>query len=1097
MAAPTASQQWYKDAVIYQIHVRSFFDSNNDGYGDFTGVREKLPYLEELGVNTLWLLPFYKSPLRDDGYDISDYYQILPVHGDLDAFQAFLQDAKSRGMRVITELVLNHTSDQHQWFQEARDPASPKHDWYVWSESAEKYKDVRIIFTDTEHSNWAWDPKAKKYYWHRFFSHQPDLNWDNPEVEKAMHEVMFYWLDMGVDGFRLDAVPYLYEREGTNSENLPETLDAIKRLRKALDERYNGEKILLAEANQWPEDTLPYFGDSEGDGVQMAFNFPVMPRMYLALRRENRMPITEMLNLTADIPEEAQWALFLRNHDELTLEMVTDEERDFMYNEYAADRQFRINVGIRRRLAPLLGGERRRIELMNALLLSLKGSPVIYYGDEIGMGDNTFLGDRNGVRTPMQWSADRNAGFSKAPFHQLFLPTINEGRYSYQFVNVEEGQSNPHSLYNFMRRIIAVRNRHGATFGRGSMTILDLDNARVLAYLRHYQDETILVVANLSRFAQAVQLPLEAFAGQYPVELFSQSPFPQIEAGGYQLSLAPHGFFWFSLEQEPEAVEATPYREPVEAPDTGVRRTLPTLKLDGGIETVLVDTLVQGGARKALEQALPDYLETQRWFGAKERPIRSVKLEDAVRLQSRPFPAYLALLNVAFEEGTERYFLPLATADQESAELIFAERPKAPVAWTEGESERRLLFDATASPDFWQALYRATRNGWKGRSLKGLYSAEAQPGAELPDAPEAQVLGVEQSNSSAIFKPSAFGKLYRKLEAGPSPEAELLDYLTRAEFPFVPQIKGRLGFKRGGLELTLGIFQDYLEADGDVWSYALRKFGLYLDRVGTVAPPQDRFPERFDQEPPVWIEDNAGEVLQMARLIGVRTAEMHRVLGEADAPALRPEPTGPQELGAFVERVKTEAARTLELLEAKEIAIGETLLDRGLGFLDNLAGLEPDWHKIRIHGDYHLGQIIDADGDYYILDFEGEPIRSLEERRSKDQALRDVSGMLRSLEYAALVAWQNHPENGGNAHLEAWSNTLMRWSEAVFLEAYFSTAGPEAAFLPRDTRTRDLLLWAFQLDKVLYEIRYELGHRPDWVALPLQGLDKLLKEIDS
>ena len=510
---------WYKDAVIYELHVRSFYDSNNDGFGDFQGLREKLPYLDSLGVNTLWLLPFLESPLKDDGYDTADYLRILPVHGTMEDFEAFVEEAHGRGMRVITELVLNHTSDQHPWFQEARDPRSPKHDWYVWSETTEKYQEARIIFTDTEMSNWTWDRQAGKYYWHRFFSHQPDLNYDNPDVREALKEIMFFWLDKGVDGLRLDAVPYLYEREGTNCENLPETIDYIKRLRQAIEERYGPGRVLLAEANQWPEDTLPYFGD--GDGVQMAFNFPIMPRLYMALRRENRRPFVEMLEFTEDIPEEAQWAIFLRNHDELTLEMVTDEERDYMYHEYAADDRFRINVGIRRRLAPLLGGERRRIELMNALLFSLKGSPIIYYGDEIGMGDDPFLGDRNGVRTPMQWSPDKNGGFSRAPHHKLFMPPINRGQYSYEFVNVENAEEDPHSLLHFMRRLIALRQQHKHTFGRGSFELLPVENQSILAFLREYEDNRILVVANLSRFVQSVELPaLDAPAVQRVREKF-------------------------------------------------------------------------------------------------------------------------------------------------------------------------------------------------------------------------------------------------------------------------------------------------------------------------------------------------------------------------------------------------------------------------------------------------------------------------------------------------------------------------------------------------------------------------------------------------
>ncbi len=1090
---------WYKDAVVYELHVRSFYDSNGDGYGDFEGLRQKLPYLEELGVNTLWLLPFYDSPLRDDGYDIADYKGILPVHGNLDDFKRFLDEAHERGMRVITELVLNHTSDQHPWFQEARQPNSPKRDWYVWSETSEKYKDVRIIFTDTEHSNWTWDPVAGAYYWHRFFSHQPDLNWDNPEVEKALHEAMFYWLDMGVDGLRLDAVPYLYEREGTSSENLPETLDAIKRLRKVIEDRYGPGRILLAEANQWPEDTLPYFGD-EGEGVQMAFNFPLMPRMYLALRRENRQPIVEMLNLTEDIPEDAQWALFLRNHDELTLEMVTDEERDYMYNEYAMDRQFRINVGIRRRLAPLLGNERRRIELMNALVLSLKGSPILYYGDEIGMGDNVFLGDRNGVRTPMQWSPDRNAGFSKAPFHQLFLPPVNEGGYGYQFVNVEESQKSAHSLYNFTRRILGVRHQHAKTFGRGEQTILEVENQRVFAFTRQFEGETVLVVANLSRFAQAATLPLRNFAGQYPVELFSQMPFPQIGEHEYPLAIGPHGFYWFVLRSEEEAVAVPPELSEVEEK---LERTLPTIGVSGGLETLLIDTMVQGKARRQLEEVLPEYLGIQRWFGAKERGIKMARLVDAVRLQSQP-QAYLALVRVEFADGgLGRYFLPLTSISATDAPKLTEEHPRAALAWLTESTGRTLLYDATADENFWLALYQAARREWKGRSLKGLYSAKATKGTALPevdDTSEVHVLGVEQSNSSATFDASVFVKLYRKFGEETNPEAEMLSYLTQAGFPFVPQIRGDVRFKRGELELTLGIFQTYLPGDRDAWGYALEEGRRFLDRVAETSPPANALPQSFDDTVPVWLEDAAGETLQLAALLGVRTAEMHATLAKAEASALKPEPTSGEELAAFVSRVRSEAEETWRMLNAQEGGQGKEMdseaLGAGLDRLDALANAEADWHKIRVHGDYHLGQVMQAGGELYLLDFEGEPARTLKERRQKDQAIRDVAGMLRSLEYAGLVTLESYPgreQNGSLARdLTLWTDILIRWSEAVFLEAYFSTAGEDAIFTPKDMKTRDLLLWAYQLDKVLYEVRYELGHRPDWVWLPLRGLSRLL-----
>ncbi len=535
---------WYKDAIIYELHVKAFHDSTGDGIGDFKGLAEKLDYVADLGVTAIWLLPFYPSPLRDDGYDIADYTNVHPDYGTLRDFRGFVREAHRRGIRVITELVINHTSDQHPWFIESRSSrTSPKRSWYVWSDTDQRYADARIIFTDTEASNWAWDNESRQYYWHRFFSHQPDLNFDNPQVIRAMLRVMRFWLDLGVDGLRLDAVPYLVEREGTNCENLPETHAVLKILRAQMDQRHPN-RMLLAEANQWPPDVRPYFGD--GDECHMAFHFPLMPRLWIALRREDRYPIIDIMEQTPEIPDDCQWALFLRNHDELTLEMVSNEERDYMYAEYASDSRMRINLGIRRRLAPLVDNSRRRIELMNSLLLSLKGTPVLYYGDEIGMGDNVFLGDRNGVRTPMQWTGDRNAGFSTADIHALYSPVVADPVYGYQAVNVEAQQRIPGSLLNWTKRIIRVRRAY-PVFGRGSLEFLAPDNRRVIAYLREHEGVTLLCVANLSRFAQYVELDLKRFDGRVPVELIGRVHFPPIGELPYLLTLGPHDFLWFEL----------------------------------------------------------------------------------------------------------------------------------------------------------------------------------------------------------------------------------------------------------------------------------------------------------------------------------------------------------------------------------------------------------------------------------------------------------------------------------------------------------------------------------------------------------------------
>jgi maltose alpha-D-glucosyltransferase/alpha-amylase len=541
-------ERWYQRAVFYEVSVRSFFDANGDGTGDLQGLIEKLDYLQWLGVDCLWLLPFYSSPLRDGGYDISDFFTILPEYGKLGDAVRLMEESHRRGIRIITDLVVNHTSDQHPWFQESRKSRdNPRADWYVWSDTDQRYPEARIIFTDTERSNWAWDPDRQQYYWHRFFSHQPDLNYDNPEVQEAMMGVLRFWLNLGLDGFRLDAVPYLFERDGTNGENLPETHAFLKRIRKDVDAGYRG-RVLLAEANQWPSDVVDYFGD--GDECHMCFNFPLMPRMFMALRRAQRHPITEILAQTPEVPEGCQWGIFLRNHDELTLEMVTDEERDYMWSEYAKDPRMKLNIGIRRRLAPLVDNDRRVMELFHAMLFSLPGSPILYYGDEIGMGDNIFLGDRDGVRTPMQWSPDRNSGFSRADFAQLYSAPLMDPVYGYQALNVEGEMRDPSSLLHWLQRMLQVRKRH-PLFGIGSFEVLSAENPSVLAYIRELGDDVVLCVNNLSRFAQPVELSLQRFEGRTPIELLGRVPFPRIGELPYLLTLGPYGFYWFQIVETP------------------------------------------------------------------------------------------------------------------------------------------------------------------------------------------------------------------------------------------------------------------------------------------------------------------------------------------------------------------------------------------------------------------------------------------------------------------------------------------------------------------------------------------------------------------
>jgi maltose alpha-D-glucosyltransferase/alpha-amylase len=709
---------WYKDAIIYELHVRAFADSNNDGIGDFPGLLSRLDYLQDLGITCIWLLPFFPSPLRDDGYDIANYVDVNPSYGTLSDFKQFLDAAHERNMQVMIELVINHTSDQHPWFQAARRalPGSAEREMYVWSNTDQLYKDARIIFTDTEKSNWTWDGTANAYYWHRFFSHQPDLNFDNPAVIEEVLKAMRFWLDMGVDALRMDAIPYLVERDGTSCENLPETHAAIKAIRTAIDADY-ANRLILAEANQWPADVRPYFGD--GDECHMAFHFPLMPRIYMALRQEDRLPITDIMAQTPAIPDNCQWGLFLRNHDELTLEMVTDDERDYMYFAYSADPRMRINVGIRRRLAPLVDNNRRRIELLNSLLLSFPGTPIMYYGDELGMGDNIYLGDRNGVRTPMQWNSDRNAGFSKCDPARLYFPVVMDPIYGYQVVNVEAQLSDQSSLLHWTRNMIALRKLF-QVFGRGSLKFLNPANRKILAYVRDLErgdgsHETVLCVANLSRFAQPVSLDLAEYVGLEPVEMLGYVSFPTIQASSYALTLAPYSFLWLELQPASITSESTP------EPEVAV-----TAEVNGN-ELAALDLLTKGWAGMLaghglalLESALPAWLPNQRWFGAKTRTIQSVHVMHWVELPSGaattipaasdvPSPSTISptlfFLKIVYADGnTDIYQLPLAfTSGQEADELI-ANHPREIVASLATPTGNAALHDATGREDFRQGM---------------------------------------------------------------------------------------------------------------------------------------------------------------------------------------------------------------------------------------------------------------------------------------------------------------------------------------------------------------------------------------------------------
>jgi len=1090
---------WYKDAIIYETHVKTFCDSDGDGMGDFRGLIEKLDYLQELGVTAIWLLPFYPSPLRDDGYDIADYFDVNPNFGTLDDFRAFLDAAHQRNLHVITELVINHTSDQNPWFQKSRravaaagagissDDLAYK-DFYVWSDTPEKYKDSRIIFKDFETSNWAWDPVAKAYYWHRFYSHQPDLNFDNPAVHDAVEKVCDFWLGLGVDGLRLDAIPYLYERENTSCENLPETHQYLRKLRAHIDAKFPN-RMLLSEANQWPEDAAAYFGN--GDESHMNFHFPLMPRMFMSLQMEDRFPIIDILEQTPSIPEQCQWAMFLRNHDELTLEMVTDEERDYMYRVYATDPHARINLGIRRRLAPLLANSRRKIELLNTLLFSMPGTPIIYYGDEIGMGDNFYLGDRNGCRTPMQWSPDRNAGFSRANPQQLYLPITIDPEYHYEAVNVENQQKNLSSLLWWMRRVIAMRKNFKA-FSRGSLEFLYPDNPKVLAFLRRYEDEIVLVIVNLSRFAQSAELDLSRFAGFVPMEVFSRNLFRPIRKSRYVITLGPHAYYWFALHA------------PTDGRRTPRKKTVPVINAPMELETLLTN-----GQRAAIEhEILPRYLQTCRWFGSKARTFRSLKIVEQPSISDDADSAQVWLVEVSYLDApTETYVLPVSIASGETARALSQAAPHAIIARFAGNDEN-VLFDATWDVKCRSRLFDtiARREIVKARAgeLVGITAKDFE--ADQFTSPQnSQVLSAEQSNSSMLFDNKFFLKLYRKIEDGVNPDVEITRFLTEhTKFPNVPAFVGAIEYRRPKAEPTVVcLLQSAVTNEGDVWSLTLDAVGRYYERVlGRKADLQNEI-----APPGALLDELLGGVYpEKMKLLGQRTGELHLALASYPGdPAFRPEPFNAMAQRSVYQNMRASLRRAFTLLEKKLCDLPATFRDEAKEVLSaeheilarekRLLDRRTNAAKIRIHGDYHLGQLLYTGKDFVILDFEGEPARPLSERKLKRSALRDVAGMMRSFQYAACSAlWQPAMRKEDVPFLERWADLWYRHMGSVFLQSYLKTTG-SAIFIPHNSEDLQIMIEAYLLDKAVYEIGYELNNRPSWVVIPVRGIKHILKSV--
>ncbi|HKH19413.1 MAG TPA: maltose alpha-D-glucosyltransferase [Gammaproteobacteria bacterium] len=1095
-AAPAADREgalaadplWYKDAIIYELHVKAFFDSNGDGIGDFRGLTQKLDYLQDLGVNTLWLLPFYPSPLRDDGYDISDYRAVHPDYGTLKDFRAFVREAHCRGLRVITELVINHTSDQHPWFKAARKarPGSAKRNFYVWSDTDQQFPETRIIFSDTESSNWAWDPVARAYYWHRFFSHQPDLNHNNPRVVDAVIRVMNFWLDMGVDGLRLDAIPYLCVREGTCNENLPETHAVLKRMRTVVDQRYK-DRMFLAEANQWPEDVQEYFGC--GDECHVAYHFPLMPRMYMAMAQEDRHPIVEIMDQTPDIPASSQWGIFLRNHDELTLEMVTDRERDYMYQVYAMDRRMRLNLGIRRRLAPLMENERGKIDLLNSLLMSMPGSPIIYYGDEIGMGDNIYLGDRNGVRTPMQWSPDRNAGFSITDPARLYLPPLMDSVYGFEAVNAEGQARSPSSLLNWMKRLIAVRKAHQA-FGRGTLTFLHPGNRKILAYLREYNHEAILCVANLARSAQPVELDLSRFSGQVPVEMMGRTAFPPIGELPYFLTLPGHGFYWFLLTSDAQV--------PSWHEDHGPPKELPMLVLSGGLQGLFPDqvepsrkALAERACDQFMRKALPGFIVDQRWFAAKGETIERIEFVDQAMWSA--CNCLLALFQITMSSGAaQEYFIPLSLIWEQDDGHINALLPYT-VTRVRQQARTGIIIDAFADETFCRAFIEAIGAEREIRLDGGvIYCPPTSAYAEIVGGSVAEdavsTPGTESSNTTIIIGGKMFLKGYRRLQEGLNPELEIGRFLTeRSRFAYSVPVAGGAEYQPNeGPSRTLAILQSHVANQGSGWSYTLDYLKRFLEDVTTGAI------ETFETAHDTYLE--------LMRILGQRTGELHVALAvQTGDPDFDPEPVTHADVRAWVGQVLDEAQQTLARLGQSEhrdqpdvqslLAVREALIERIRGCeVNNLNAA-----KTRYQGDYHLGQVLLAHNDFVIIDFEGEPARTLKERRQKHSPLKDVAGMLRSFNYAAYAALFEATEEQPPdfAQLEPNAREWEQMAAMRFLAGYDQAARTARSY-PSNPEHAQHLIELFTLEKALYEVRYELANRPKWLPIPVKGLLTIL-----
>jgi maltose alpha-D-glucosyltransferase / alpha-amylase len=1090
---------WYKDGVIYQVHIKAYRDSNNDGVGDIPGLIEKLDYIKSLGVDIIWMLPFYPSPLKDDGYDIADYLNINPDYGTIEDFKRFLREAHKRKIKVITELVLNHTSDQHQWFQRARKSpkGSPERDYYVWSDTQDKYKEARIIFSDFEASNWSWDSKAKAYYWHRFYSHQPDLNFDNPRVHKSLLKVVDFWFELGVDGLRLDAVPYLYEREGTNCENLPETHQFLKKINVHVQSKYKN-KMLLAEANQWPEDAVEYFGN--GDECQMAFHFPLMPRIYMATQMENRFPIIDILEQTPPIPDNCQWAMFLRNHDELTLEMVTDEERDYMYRYFARDTKAKINLGIRRRLAPLMENSRRKIELMNILLFSFPGTPIIYYGDEIGMGDNYYLGDRNGVRTPMQWSPDRNAGFSDTNPQKLFLPVIIDPEYNYETVNVEVQERTTTSLLWWMKRAIAIRKKYKA-FGRGTLEFLSPSNAKVLSFLRKHEEEVMLVVVNLSRYSQAVELDLRDYSGYTPVEVFSRNKFPLIQSTWYMLTLNPHDYYWFALEKQKDHT----HQEVKDIPELITKKSWRKFLQED------IDFLIEEGI-------IYDFFSYHQKGDLQSSGFQNIELIDHIFLSDDYMNSVMFFRINYLDKAADILLLPMKAASGKDAEFILNSRTSEVIVKLRSEKEDFILYDGIYDEEFRKIMFESffLKKSLKGRRGEITVSLKKRTRKIISriEEPESNILKVLPTSYNLQYTDKMFLKIYSRPEEGTQPGEELLNFFeTSSTYKNVPSLDGAIYYVPNGKRpLTIGILNEYVAHQGTAWKYFSDALGRYFDNVISKDPEQLKKTfvlNNFFSE--TTLEDNAllceaADIINLnnAALLGIRTGEMHKALtSDSERKDFAPEQFSTLYQRSVYQSIRSSIRNTFRSLRSNEtyndlMSDMADKEDKLLKFSGIMVDKKITADKLRIHGDYHLGQILFTGKDFIITNFEGIYSAALSERRLKRSPLRDIASLLWSFHYAAFQGLEKYRSQGVGADLDLEYFARQWWfcMSSSFLKGYFNTISG-ASFVPDSRETIHYMINFYLLDKTFMEMNNLLSKSPELLHIPVDLINYILNDMES